>query len=156
MKEQTPDAAKDAAGQGREGDGQGGDGADEAATPRKPPWKSRTRRLKGLEEAKKALAEKVAEAENRRDEIAKLEDAEKKIGELIKKEKNVADKAKEKADKPTEKDAGDLAKKQAEVTPPTKDLGKELKDSVPRGGEEDRREPPRRWRTPRRTSTRRI
>jgi hypothetical protein len=80
-----------------------------------------------LEEAKKALADQVAEIEKRREEIAKLEDADRKLEEMIKKEGKVADEAK----KPEKTNAQDLAKKQGELTPQTKEIGKELEKSAP-------------------------
>jgi hypothetical protein len=83
--------------------------------------------LKNLEEAKKELAEQVAEIEKRREEIAKLEDADRKLEEMIKKEGKVADEAK----KPEKTDADKLAKEQGELTPQTKELGKELEKSAP-------------------------
>ncbi|MGL6075081.1 MAG: hypothetical protein ACRC8S_13055 [Fimbriiglobus sp.] len=93
--------------------------------------------IKALEEAKKALNDQAAMIEKRQDDIAKLEAAKEKIAELAKEEKKVADEAKNAADKankgePADKDkTNDLAKKQDEITPPTKDLANELKDAAP-------------------------
>ncbi len=55
--------------------------------------------VKALDEAKKQFAEKIAELEKRKDDIAKLEDAAKKLAELAKAEPFIADKAKEITDK---------------------------------------------------------
>ncbi|MGH7222953.1 MAG: DUF4175 family protein, partial [Gemmataceae bacterium] len=90
--------------------------------------------LAKLEEAKKALADQVAEIEKRRDDIAKLEDADRKLDEMIKKEGKVAEEAHDKAKKPEAADAKALAKKQGELTPQAKELGKELEKSVPEAG----------------------
>jgi hypothetical protein len=83
--------------------------------------------LKGLEEARKALVEEAKAIEKRRDDIAKLEDADRKLAELIQSEKAVAKQASEKA----AKDAPELAKKQGDLTPPTREVGKDLKSAAP-------------------------
>ena len=98
--------------------------------------------VKALEKAKKALEEQAAMIEKRRDEIAKLQDAAEKLGDLAKQEKQVADDAKAeavtakndpKAD--TKPETSDLAKKQGELTPPTKEVGKMVKDAAPKAAE---------------------
>lgn len=87
--------------------------------------------LAKLEEAKKALTDQVAEIEKRRDDIAKLEAADRKLDEMIKKENKVAEEAHAQEKKPEAADAKALAKKQGELTPPTKELGKELHKAAP-------------------------
>lgn len=82
--------------------------------------------VKALEVAKKALEDKAKEIEKRREDIAKLDEAKKKLDELARQEKKLSDAAK--ADDP-KTDA--LAKKQAELTPPTKDVGNQVKDVAP-------------------------
>ena len=47
--------------------------------------------IKNLEEAKKAIDDKIAEIEKRREDIATLEKASEKLAELAKQEKGVAD-----------------------------------------------------------------
>lgn len=87
--------------------------------------------LAKLEEAKKALAEQAAEIEKRRDDIARLEDADRKLDEMIRKESKVASETHDKAKKPEAADAKALAKKQGELTPQARQLGKELEKSAP-------------------------
>ncbi|HET6574606.1 MAG TPA: hypothetical protein VFG68_13440, partial [Fimbriiglobus sp.] len=90
--------------------------------------------LQALRDAKKALEEKAAAIEKRREEIAKLDEATKKLEELARQEKQVADDAKAKADRaPTgqKPNTDELAKKQRELTPPTRDVGEMVKDAAP-------------------------
>ena len=101
--------------------------------------------VKALEQAKDALEKQAAAIEQRREDIAKLEEARKKLDELAREEKTVADDAKKAADaSPMKPEAGDknasdpkkpdtakLADKQADLQPPTKDVGMQLKDVAP-------------------------
>ena len=84
--------------------------------------------LKNLEDAKKSLEEQAKEIEQRRADIARLEDLKNKLDELVKEEKNVAKEADKAAGDPQKPDTGDIAKKQDDLTPPTKDVGNQLKE----------------------------
>jgi hypothetical protein len=83
--------------------------------------------LKSLEDAKKALEEQAKQIEQRRADIARLEDLKNKLEELVKDEKQVAKEADKAASDPQKPDTGDIAKKQDNLAPPTKDVGDELK-----------------------------
>lgn len=104
-----------------------------------PALKEQMQALEALAEAKQQLAEQVAEMENRRKEIAELEDAMQKLDKLEKAERMVAEAARmlakespPTAGKPSEKmDAKALAKKQAELTPTTRDVGKMVEKTAP-------------------------
>lgn len=84
--------------------------------------------VEALKEARKELNEKIAEIEKNRDDLAKLEKAAEKLAELANKEKNVA----KEADKNEAKDKNQkLANEQKDLTPPTKELAKEIADAAP-------------------------
>lgn len=90
--------------------------------------------LQALQDAKKALEEKAAAIEKRREDIAKLDEAARKLEELARQEKKVADDAKAKAEQAPKRqkpDTDELAKKQGELTPPTKEVGESVKDAAP-------------------------
>ncbi len=87
--------------------------------------------LAALEKAKDALEQQAKAIEERRAEIAKLEELKGKLDELAKNEKDVAKAADKAATDPKKPETGDIAKKQGELTEPTKDVGKELQDLVP-------------------------
>jgi hypothetical protein len=87
--------------------------------------------LKELEKAKEELEKQAKAIEERRAEIAKLEDLKGKLEELARNEKEVAKSAQKAADDPKKPDTGDIAKKQDDLTPPTKDVGKELEQVAP-------------------------
>src|SRR5262249_24710103 len=90
--------------------------------------------IDALKEAKADLAEKIAEMEKRRDDIAKLVEAGKKLDKLLKEETKIADAAKAPMAK-EDAAAKNLANKQGELTPPTKDLAKELDKTAPKAAE---------------------
>jgi hypothetical protein len=87
--------------------------------------------LAALEKAKEELEKQAKAIEDRRAEIAKLEELKGKLDELTKNEAAVAKAADKAADDPKKPDTGDVAKKQGDLTEPTKDVGKELEDLVP-------------------------
>lgn len=87
--------------------------------------------LKALEQAKDELEKQAKAIEERRADIAKLEDLKGKLEELAKNEKDVAKDANKAANDPKKPDTGGLAKKQDDLTPPTKDVGKELQEIAP-------------------------
>src|SRR5207302_6180108 len=86
--------------------------------------------LAALEKAKEELEKQAKAIEERRAEIAKLDELKGKLEELAKNEKDVAKAADKAANDPKKPDTGDIAKKQDAITPPTKDVGMELKDLV--------------------------
>ncbi|MGL4555240.1 MAG: hypothetical protein ACRC33_29080 [Gemmataceae bacterium] len=94
----------------------------------KPAKAKQEESVKALEDAKRALADQAAEMEARRAEIAKLEEAAKKLDEILAKEKGIADDAKKPDGGPK---ARELAKKQEAVTPPTKEVAKDVKEAAP-------------------------
>ena len=102
--------------------------ANKTSTRRRPrtPSPTRSKRSKNLEDAKKALEEQAKAIEERRADIAKLEELRNKLDELAKNEKEVAKDANKAATDPKKPDTGDIAKKQDDLTPPTKDVGKEI------------------------------
>jgi len=79
---------------------------------------------------------------SRRAEIAKLEEADRKLDELIKAEKNIADKAKS-ADTRRRRPEGfaGAGQKQGEVTPPTREVAKDLKALVPEAAKRSMKAP---------------
>ncbi|QJW92727.1 hypothetical protein [Frigoriglobus tundricola] len=87
--------------------------------------------LAALEKAKDALEQQAKAIEERRAEIAKLEELKAKLEDLAKNEKDVARAADKAAADPKKPETGDIAKKQEALTPPTKDVGKELQDLAP-------------------------
>src|SRR5207248_363786 len=78
--------------------------------------------LKNLEDAKKALDQQAQAIEQRRADIAKLEELKNKLEELAKNEKDVAKDANKAAADPKKPETGEIAKKQDDLTPPTKDV----------------------------------
>lgn len=84
-----------------------------------------------LKDAKKEIADKVAEIEKRKDDLAKLDDAKRKLDELASAEKQVAQAAKEAAQKPGEESTKDLAMNQEKLTPKATALAKQMEKSAP-------------------------
>jgi hypothetical protein len=93
--------------------------------------------IENLKEARNELADKAAEIEKRRDDIAKLEDADKKLGELAKEEKNVAKEADKNANQPKADPAAnkELAKEQGALTPKANEIAKEIDKAAPKAAE---------------------
>jgi hypothetical protein len=90
--------------------------------------------LAALEKARDAAQEQLAQMEQRRDEIAALADAAEKLEALAKAESNLAKDAAQA--KPTASEQNkELAGKQAELIPPTKQVGEQVKDIAPPAAE---------------------
>lgn len=92
--------------------------------------KQQDQAIAALKEALKHLEEKIAKIQKRREEIAKLEDAAQRLGELAKQEAKVADQARDLA-RQNAGDAQALAQQQGALTPPTKEVGKQIEQSAP-------------------------
>ena len=87
--------------------------------------------LAALEKAKDELEKQAKAIEERRAEIAKLEELKNKLDELTKNEKEVAKAADKAANDPKKPETGDIAKKQGDLTDPTKQVGQDLEKLVP-------------------------
>lgn len=91
----------------------------------KPASEKQLEAVSRLEEARKELTDIAKNIEQRRDDIAKLETAGEKLKELAKEQHNVA------ADAQKAPDGREVAKAQDKVTPPTKDVAKDLQQTAP-------------------------
>lgn len=73
--------------------------------------------------------------EERKAEIAALEEADKKLAELAKEQGKIADKAREEEKQGKKDNAPMLAKEQADLKAPTKEVGDMIKDLAPKAAE---------------------
>ncbi len=87
--------------------------------------------IKSLEEAKRHLGDQIAGIRKRRDDIAAMADAAQRLGELAKQEDTVADQARDKTQQPGQPDTKDLSKRQGELTPQAKEIGKQVANAAP-------------------------
>ncbi|HEY8503490.1 MAG TPA: hypothetical protein VIL46_02835 [Gemmataceae bacterium] len=87
--------------------------------------------LAALHEAKKALEEDLAAAEQRRQDIAALQDAADKLDRLAAKQEQIAGQAKEMAADPGKPDPRALAGRQGELPPEAKPLARQLDAAAP-------------------------
>jgi hypothetical protein len=87
--------------------------------------------IEALQLAQKEIGEKMAELEKRREDISKLEGAAKKLEQLAKQEAKIAEQAKDLLAKPEAGKAKELAKEQAGLTPPTKEVAKQMEKMAP-------------------------